>query len=424
MTAAAERMPALEHCALAVAADFAPLFDAITPIGDRYRVARRYGLDTKLEVSRMGPVAVVRLDGIATRRPDPSQAWLSGFATELIPPLMDELAKDEAVTAVVLWIDSPGGAASGIEEAVAAIERLDAVKPVVAQVQGVAASAAYWLATGARKIYLHDSDQVGSIGVIARVMDSSAAYQAAGLKPFTATTGPLKAMGLPGEPLTDAQKAYVQEHVDGIYAAFKAQIVSGRGLSAEAVDGVAHGGVFNASEALALGLADGVQDLDTTLAQLRGTGTKAKPSNPPRSKAMNQSDAVATVPGPATFQELRTALPMASAEFLVECQSENRTLDQATGAFLAQQVKENAELKQQLAAEAAKVAPAAKAPGVDDTVVAERRAGEGRTSGDFLAQVTKLVDAGMTRANAVLTVADRDQAGYLAYVQQHQDTNA
>lgn len=162
-------------------------------------------------------------------------------------------ADDSRVRAVVLHIDSPGGSVGGVADAAAAVERLRAVKPVIAYADGMMASAAYWIGAAADMVYAGTFSSVGSVGVYIALLDQSAAYANAGVKVEMFKSGDYKGMGTQGTALTEAQRAHLQERVDALGAAFRGYVQKMRkGISAEHLDGRD----FLGAEAVKLGFAD------------------------------------------------------------------------------------------------------------------------------------------------------------------------
>lgn len=141
-----------------------------------------------------------------------------------------------AVRGILLHVDSPGGTVQGTPETAALIAA--SAKPLVAYTEDLMASAAYYLAAGARQIIASPSADVGSIGVYIPWVDRSAQNQAMGLRPdpIVNTGGDLKATGF-GGVLTEAQRAHLQEQVDLDYAAFKAHIAAHRTVEESAMRG-------------------------------------------------------------------------------------------------------------------------------------------------------------------------------------------
>ena len=165
---------------------------------------------------------------------------------------------DDAVTSIELAIDSPGGAVSGVEALGQLIAKATESKPVIARGSGMVASAAYWLASQASEFTVEPGTAVGSIGVYTTVEDSSAMHAAHGVQVHAVRSGEHKGVGEEGVPVSDAQIAELQHHVDTIAAAFIGAVASGRGQTIESIAAVADGRVFSPSEAIDLGLIDGI----------------------------------------------------------------------------------------------------------------------------------------------------------------------
>lgn len=164
---------------------------------------------------------------------------------------------------ILLDFDSPGGTINGTPELAAMI----AEKPVptVAYTEDIMASAAYYLAAGADAIFASPSAAVGSIGVYIPWVDSSAAYEARGMKPdpIVNTGGDLKATGFGGR-LSPAQRAHLQEEVDGIFADFKTHVRNHRDVP----DSAMRGQVLSGQAALRANLIDRVGDRGQAVAAL------------------------------------------------------------------------------------------------------------------------------------------------------------
>lgn len=154
---------------------------------------------------------------------------------------------------IVLWFRSPGGVSSGMPETVAAIRELAMRKNIVAFTDDVMASAAYWLASAADKIIATPTAQVGSIGVYTAFYDYSRMIENAGIDLELFKAGRLKAMGIPGKPLTDAERELIQDRVDMVYEEFTASVTARRDVHCDSMQGQ----TFDGKEAQYRGLIDG-----------------------------------------------------------------------------------------------------------------------------------------------------------------------
>jgi ClpP class serine protease len=175
---------------------------------------------------------------------------------------------DKSVQQIILYVDSPGGAATGCEECADAVARAARIKPLIAYADGMAASAAYWIASQASKLIVTPSGEVGSIGVIAVHTDISQALLRAGIKPtiLLSNVSPRKADLNPYEPISaDAKKRSLSE-IDKIALKFVRAVSSGRKVSPTVVaDRFGRGGMLLADEAKAAGMVDGIATFDDLL---------------------------------------------------------------------------------------------------------------------------------------------------------------
>lgn len=211
-------------------------------------------------------VGVLPIRGVISRDVSKMERMSGAVDVNELDHAFDALDKDSAVSAIVLSIDSPGGSVTGVPELAARIAK--ASKPVIAHSGGLMASAAYWIASGAKAIYASPSATVGSIGVYLPLLDSSRAYEMAGLKVDVIKAGgaPLKAAGLPGTTLTEAQRENLQASVDYIHGQFTGFIKSRR---RHVPDDSMRGQTFFGSQAVSAGLVDSVAGLDRAIEDAR-----------------------------------------------------------------------------------------------------------------------------------------------------------
>jgi signal peptide peptidase SppA len=211
-------------------------------------------------------VAVVRLAGTMMK----SAGSFGGTSTVQARHDLRAAAADPDVKAILMAIDSPGGAISGTADLAADVNKARRKKPVWAHIDDLGASAAYWVASQADQVFANSATAlVGSIGTYGSVTDLSGAAEKGGVKVRVFRSGPLKGAGaIPGDPLTDEQAAHLQRTVDLTQQHFDAAVKSGRGLTAAQLAAVRTGGVWLAGEAKELKLIDGIRPLETTLAAL------------------------------------------------------------------------------------------------------------------------------------------------------------
>jgi len=173
------------------------------------------------------------------------------------------------VRAIVIQADSPGGSIAGIDNLANDVANAAKAKPTYVQVDDLAASAMYWVASQATGIFANPTDEIGSIGVYTVVEDSSKAAEAAGIKVHVVSTGGMKGAFADGVEVTEEQLAFLKSNVDEANRFFLQAIRKGRGMSESKVAAVATGEWWYAEAAKSLGLIDGVQRMDDTLAMIR-----------------------------------------------------------------------------------------------------------------------------------------------------------
>ncbi len=175
--------------------------------------------------------------------------------------------EDEAVKAVLLRIDSPGGSAFASELIRRELELTrQAGKPVVASMSSVAASGGYWIAVGADEIWASPASLTGSIGIFAMFPEVVEPMRRLGLSVDGVATAPLAAAFDPARPLDAEAAAAMQLGIEHGYRRFLAVVAAGRNMTVEAVDKVARGRVWTGQAAADLGLVDKLGGLQAALA--------------------------------------------------------------------------------------------------------------------------------------------------------------
>ncbi len=169
---------------------------------------------------------------------------------------LDRLRTDAGVRGVLLHLDTPGGAVGGGEGIHAAVLQLAAAKPVVAVMDGTAASAGYMIAVAAPHIVARESTLTGSIGVILELGDVSGLLDKLGIKSDPLVSGPLKGQPSFTQPLSAPGRAYLQGLVMDLYDQFVGIVATGRHLDPARVRQLADGRAYTGRQALGLGLID------------------------------------------------------------------------------------------------------------------------------------------------------------------------
>ena len=169
---------------------------------------------------------------------------------------LDGLRKDSGVAAILLHLDTPGGAVAGGEGIHQAVEELAAAKPVVSVMDGTAASAGYMIAVAAPHIVARESTLTGSIGVIMELGDISALLDKIGIKPEQLVSGPMKGQPSFVQPLSAPGREYLQGLVMDLYDQFVGLVARGRNMDPAKVRSLADGRAYTGRQALGLGLVD------------------------------------------------------------------------------------------------------------------------------------------------------------------------
>lgn len=179
--------------------------------------------------------------------------------------LLHKYARNRSVKAIVVRINSPGGAIAPSQEIYSAIRKIRADgKPVIASMDSVAASGGYYIAAACDPIIANSGTITGSIGVILQWFDMKELVRWAKLKPETITSGALKDAGSPFRELTPEERQYFQGIVTQLHSQFVRDVAAGRAskMKAEEVARVADGRIFTGEQAKGLKLVDEIGTID------------------------------------------------------------------------------------------------------------------------------------------------------------------
>jgi protease IV len=180
--------------------------------------------------------------------------------------LLKKHADNDTVKAIVIRINSPGGAVAPSQEIYSAIRRThaDSGKPIVASLDSVAASGGYYIAAACDRIVANPGSITGSIGVILQWFNTKELLQWAKLKPETITSGPMKDAGSPFRELTEGERQYFQRIVTQLHSQFVRDVTRGRNgkMKQEEVARIADGRIFTGEQALELKLVDEMGSID------------------------------------------------------------------------------------------------------------------------------------------------------------------
>jgi protease-4 len=198
-------------------------------------------------------------------------------------------ARDKDVKAIVLRIDSPGGAVAPSEEVYNAVRRLKAEKPIVVSMGSLAASGGLYSAVGASKIFCQPGTQTGSIGVVMQIPNFTTIANKVGFDMITVKSGALKDAGNQFRPMTEVERKFLEDTASKVHDGFIKAVAEGRNLPEEKVRSFADGRVLLGSEAKAYGLVDDFGDVyDAGREALKLARVELKPDEVPNLVFVNE----------------------------------------------------------------------------------------------------------------------------------------
>ncbi|CAA7620570.1 S49 family peptidase [Magnetospirillum sp. SS-4] len=216
-----------------------------------------------------------------------------------IADLIEAAATDPGIRAILLDVDSSGGEVGGLFDLVDHIQaiRSQCGKPIWAVADEAALSAAYAIACVADRLYVTQTGEVGSIGVVAVHVDESAADAQAGLAWTFVHAGACKVDGNPHQPLSDGARVTLQADVDALYGRFVDLVAKCRKKPPEAIRAT-EAAVYRGDQAVAAGLADKVGTLRVALADLGAVLARSSISSPvlPKPKETTMSEQTGDTP--------------------------------------------------------------------------------------------------------------------------------
>ncbi len=202
-----------------------------------------------LDSASHSPIAVIPIEGEITE---------SKKVVEML--LTAEESKD--IKAIILRIDSPGGAVAPTQEIYEEVRRIDKIKPIYSSFGSIAASGGYYIGAATRKIYANAGTLTGSIGVIMQLADLSELFKWAKFKQETIKAGRFKDIGNPSRPMTDEERLFLNDLLAGTHQQFMNDIMSVRkDRLKKDITELAQGQIYHGREAKDLGLVDEVASL-------------------------------------------------------------------------------------------------------------------------------------------------------------------
>ncbi len=213
-----------------------------------WAIVRDLNGDASASIDGLGggaKIGVIDLDGVI-------------LDADKIDTQIRKFGDDSSIKAIILHINSPGGGAAASQEIYNEVVRVrqEKHKKIVASVESLGASGAYYIASGCDKIYANDASVVGSIGVIMEWTNYGDLLKWARLKSVVIHAGTLKDAGDPTREMTPAEQAYFQSIVDNMYGQFVHDVAIGRHTTDDKIRPLATGQVWTGQQAIPLGLID------------------------------------------------------------------------------------------------------------------------------------------------------------------------
>lgn len=209
------------------------------------------GIQTPVSFGK-GKIGIIELKGLI-------------YESEEIIKNIKQFKDDDSISAVVLRIDSPGGAVAPSQEIFREVEKLSQKKLVVASIGTVGASGAYYVACGADTIFANPGSVTGSIGVIMEFVNMKELLKWAKVEPVVIKSGQFKDSGAPYRALTPEEKEYLQELIDNVHSQFVSAVAEKRKLDINAVKKIADGRIFTGEMAKEAGLVDELGDFEDAI---------------------------------------------------------------------------------------------------------------------------------------------------------------
>jgi protease-4 len=242
--------------------DFSSPFAMFKLIGDLM------GRGESTKPSNKPAVGIVYVDGMIVLGQSEPSLFAAKMATSTdIRKALDEAARDDAIKAVVLRVDSPGGSAVASEIILDATRRLKAKKPLVVSMGDVAGSGGYYVTCAADTIFADRSTLTASIGVVAGKLVTTDMWKKIGVAFKDYKRGKRAGILSTSEPFSADEREKMQAWMDEIYGVFKKHVTDARGDKLKKpIDDIAGGRVYTGQQALELGLVDKIGTLQEAVA--------------------------------------------------------------------------------------------------------------------------------------------------------------
>jgi len=233
--------------------------------------------------------------GIVEAKGTIGEAAPAGIDSDKIVKLLKKYEKDDDIKAIVLRVDSPGGAVAPSQEIHDAVKRIKARKKVVVSMGGMAASGGYYISAPADRIFAEPGTLTGSIGVIFLHFNVRGLLEWAKVEETTLKSGKYKDTLSPFRPIQETDREEIQSISDDVYSQFVQAVAQGRGMPEARVREIAEGRIYTGKRAKELKLVDELGGFDDAIAAawgLAGQSGEPKVQYPPRERELSLRDLV------------------------------------------------------------------------------------------------------------------------------------
>jgi len=228
-------------------------------------------------------VLIIRLSGKPSRLPFGDKiavVEIQGVITQSFPVIEEihHYLADDAVKAIILRIDSPGGGVGPSQEIYREVVKAKQKKKIVTSMGAVAASGGYYIACASDLIVANPGTITGSIGVIMQFSNFEELLKKIGVKGVVLKSGEHKDIGSPFREMTPEEKQIMQETLDNVHQQFIRAVADGRKLDQAKVIPIADGRIMTGEQAQQLGLVDKMGNLDDAIEEAaKLVGIEGKP---------------------------------------------------------------------------------------------------------------------------------------------------
>jgi protease IV len=247
------------------------------------------GISLETETTAGARIGIVEAKGTI------GEAGPAGIDSDKVVKLLKKYEKDDDVKAIVLRVDSPGGAVAPSQEIHDAVKRIKASKKVVVSMGGMAASGGYYISAPADRIFAEPGTLTGSIGVIFLHFNVRGLLEWAKVEETTLKSGKYKDTLSPFRPIQETDREEIQSISDDVYSQFVQAVAQGRGMPEARVREIADGRIYTGKRARELKLVDELGGFDDAVAAawgLAGQSGEPKVQYPPRERELSLRDLV------------------------------------------------------------------------------------------------------------------------------------